>query len=172
MFWIFTVLPYLFRQYVYEWRFQGQKQKLSLRMKGLKRKDVKYKPRQGYYPEKDANRLINYMKIAAERQEKANIPVEERTYTNVFDKNKKFVGFIDPGSFYGHNEFEVSYLRWFDPKFMDRNFLDRYNDHISIDKYYINYEPIYQLYYSLLNVYLWDRRYVEDVRRLLDKIKI
>ena len=91
---------------------------------------------------------------------------------NILFKNKKFVGFIDPGSFYGHNELEVSYLRWFNPKFIDNNFLDKYNDHIKVDKYYLEYEPVYQLYYSLLNVYLWDRKYVEDVRRLLDKIKI
>ena len=91
---------------------------------------------------------------------------------NILFKNKKFVGFIAPGSFYGHNELEVSYLRWFNPKFIDNNFLDKYNDHIKVDKYYLEYEPVYQLYYSLLNVYLWDRRYVEDVRRLLDKIKI
>ena len=91
---------------------------------------------------------------------------------NILFKNKKFSGFIDPGSFYGHNELEVSYLRWFNPKFIDRNFLNKYNDHISIDKYYVNYEPIYQLYYSLLNVYLWDRSYIENVRGLLDKIKI
>ena len=91
---------------------------------------------------------------------------------NILFKNKKFVGFIDPGSFYGHNELEISYLRWFNPKFIENNFLNKYNDHIKVDKYYLEYEPIYQLYYSLLNVYLWDRRYVEDVRRLLDKIKI
>ena len=91
---------------------------------------------------------------------------------NILFKNKKFSGFIDPGSFYGHNELEVSYLRWFDPRFIDRNFLERYSDHISIDKYYVNYEPIYQLYYSLLNVYLWDRSYIENVGDLLDKIKI
>ena len=91
---------------------------------------------------------------------------------NILFKNKKFVGFIDPGSFYGHNELEVSYLRWFNPKFIDENFLDKYNDHIKIDKYYLEYEPIYQLYYSLLNVYLWDRSYIEDVRNLLEKIKI
>ena len=91
---------------------------------------------------------------------------------NILFKNKKFVGLIDPGSFYGHNELEVSYLRWFNPKFIDDNFLDKYNDHIKIDKYYFEYEPIYQLYYSLLNVYLWDRSYIEDVRRLLERIKI
>ena len=91
---------------------------------------------------------------------------------NILFKNKKFSGFIDPGSFYGHNELEVSYLRWFNPKFIDRNFLDKYNDHIIIDKYFVNYEPIYQLYYSLLNVYLWDRSYIENVRGLLDKTKV
>ena len=56
--------------------------------------------------------------------------------------------------------------------FIDESFLDKYNDHIKIDKYYLEYEPIYQLYYSLLNVYLWDRSYIEDVRKLLEKIKI
>ncbi len=91
---------------------------------------------------------------------------------NILFKNKKFTGLIDPGSFYGHNELEVSYLRWFNPKFIDRKFLDKYNSHISIDKYYLEYEPIYQLYYSLLNVYLWDRSYIENVRDLLLKIKI
>ena len=91
---------------------------------------------------------------------------------NILFKNKKFVGFIDPGSFYGHNELELSYLRWFNPKFIDENFLDKYSDQIKIDKYYFEYEPIYQLYYSLLNVYLWDRSYIEDVHKLLKKIKI
>ena len=91
---------------------------------------------------------------------------------NILFKNRKFSGLIDPGSFYGHNELEVSYLRWFNPIFIDGNFLDRYNDHISIDKDYINYEPIYQLYYSLLNVYLWDRSYIDNVGKLLDKIKL
>ncbi len=91
---------------------------------------------------------------------------------NILFKNKKFAGLIDPGSFYGHNELEVSYLRWFNPKFIDDNFLDKYNDHIKIDKNYLEYEPIYQLYYSLLNVYLWDRSYIEDVRKLLERIKI
>ena len=91
---------------------------------------------------------------------------------NILFKNKKFSGLIDPGSFYGHNELEVSYLRWFDPRFIDKNFLDRYNDFMSIDKNYLEYEPIYQLYYSLLNVYLWDRSFVKNVRKLLDEIKI
>ncbi|MDC3021803.1 fructosamine kinase family protein [Pelagibacteraceae bacterium] len=90
---------------------------------------------------------------------------------NILFKNKKFTGFIDPGSFYGHNELEVSYLRWFDPRFIDKNFLDRYNDYLSIDKYYLEYEPIYQLYYSLLNVYLWDRSFVKNVHNLLERIK-
>ena len=91
---------------------------------------------------------------------------------NILFNNSKFVGFIDPGSFYGHNELEIAYLRWFNPIFIDNKFLDKYNETIKINDEYLNYEPIYQLYYSLLNVYLWDRSYIEDVKRLLDKIKI
>ncbi len=91
---------------------------------------------------------------------------------NILFNDKSFVGFIDPGSFYGHNEMEVAYLRWFNPVFIDETFLDKYNEKISIDKNYLFYEPIYQLYYSLLNVYLWDRSYIKDVERLINKIKI
>ena len=91
---------------------------------------------------------------------------------NILFKNKKFVGFIDPGTFYGHNELEIAYLTWFNPNFIKNGFFDEYNNIINIDKDYKNYEPIYQLYYSLLNVYLWDRKYIEDVERLLKKIKL
>ena len=83
-----TGLPYTQEEFVN--LTSGQKQKLSLRMKGLKRKDVKYKSRQGYYPEKDANRLINYMKIAAERQEKANIPAAELSLIHISEPTRPY----------------------------------------------------------------------------------
>jgi len=103
-----TGLPYTQEEFIN--LTSGQKTKLSARLRGIKRKDVKYKPRQGYYPEKDANRLLNYMKIAAERQEKANIPLEERTYTTVFDKNNKFVGVNDvrKNQLYTHVDYNLS----------------------------------------------------------------
>ena len=91
---------------------------------------------------------------------------------NILFDNYKFAGFIDPGSFYGHNELEIAYLRWFNPAFIDKNFISKYSNFINIDKEYFKYEPIYQLYYSLLNVHLWDRKYVKDISRLLKKIKI
>jgi fructosamine-3-kinase len=91
---------------------------------------------------------------------------------NILFKNKKFVGFIDPGSFFGHNELEIAYLRWFNPSFIDKDFLNKYGDIIKIEKNYLSYEPIYQLYYSLLNVYLWDKSFITNVDNLLVKLKI
>ena len=91
---------------------------------------------------------------------------------NILFKNYKFVSFIDPGSFYGHNEMELAYLRWFSPKFVDENFLNKYKDYIPIDKNYLVYEPVYQLYYALCNVVLWDKAYTVEVNNLLNKIKI
>ena len=52
------------------------------------------------------------------------------------------------------------------------DFFNKYSEIISIDKMYFSYEPIYQLYYSLLNVHLWSRRYIQDVENLLKKIGI
>ena len=91
---------------------------------------------------------------------------------NILFKEKKFVGFIDPGSFFGHNEMEVAYLRWFNPVFVDSKFLDKYNDKIKLDKNYLLYEPIYQLYYALSNVALWDRFYIKETKRLLKKLRL
>ena len=91
---------------------------------------------------------------------------------NILFKDYKFVSFIDPGSFYGHNEMELSYLRWFNPTFVDNNFLLKYKEHIPIDKNYFFYEPVYQLYYALCNVVLWDKSYTIEVNKLLNKIKI
>ena len=91
---------------------------------------------------------------------------------NILFNNNKFVGFIDPGSFFGHNEMEVAYLRWFNPSFIDYQFLEKYNDFIKLDKNYQDYEMIYQLYYALCNVALWDKSYIKETKRLLLKLKI
>lgn len=91
---------------------------------------------------------------------------------NILFNNKKFVGFIDPGSFFGHNELEIAYLRWFNPSFIDKDFLNKYGDIIKIERNYLSYEPVYQLYYSLLNVYLWDKSFISNVDDLLIKLKI
>ena len=87
-------------------------------------------------------------------------------------KKNKFIGFIDPGSFFGHNEMEIAYLRWFNPSFIDSNFLEKYNDYIKLEKNYLNYEIIYQLYYALCNVALWDKSFIQETKKLLIKLKI
>ena len=91
---------------------------------------------------------------------------------NILFKKNKFVGFLDPGSFFGHNEMEVAYLRWFNPSFIDENFLDKYNSFISLEKNYQSYEPIYQLYYAICNVALWDRSFINHTKELLIKLKV
>ena len=91
---------------------------------------------------------------------------------NILFNNYKFVGFIDPGSFFGHNEMEIAYLRWFKPKFIDSDFLKKYNDYIPLEKNYLEYEFIYQLYYALCNVALWDISFIKEVKKLINKIKI
>ena len=70
--------------------------------------------------------------------------------------------------FFGHNELEIAYLRWFNE--INASFLDYYSEIIRIEKDYHTYEPIYQIYYSLLNVHLWSRKYINDVDGLLNNI--
>ena len=87
---------------------------------------------------------------------------------NILFHNGKLAGLIDPGIYFGHNELEIAYLTWF--KYIDQTFLDYYSNNIKIDKYFFKYEPIYQLYFSLLNIHLWSREYIQDVEKLLKKI--
>lgn len=88
---------------------------------------------------------------------------------NILFNNGKLVGLIDPGIYFGHHELEIAYLTWF--KFIDDTFLNFYSKRLNIDKYFHKYEPIYQLYFSLLNVNLWDKNlYLKDTNNLLNKI--
>ena len=88
---------------------------------------------------------------------------------NILFNDGKLVGLIDPGIYFGHNELEIAYLTWF--KFIDHRFINYYSNILSIDKHFYKYEKIYQLYFSLLNIYLWDRNfYLKDTNKLLDKI--
>jgi len=91
---------------------------------------------------------------------------------NILFYRNKITGFIDPGSFFGHNEMEVAYLRWFNPSFIDSIFLEKYNNYIKLEKDYLDYELIYQLYYALCNVALWDKSYVEETKKILIELKI
>ncbi len=87
---------------------------------------------------------------------------------NILYNNGKLVGLIDPGIYFGHNELEIAYLTWF--KFISSKFLNYYSEKILIDKNFKEYEPIYQLYFSLLNIHLWNRKYIKDTENLLKKI--
>ena len=88
---------------------------------------------------------------------------------NILFHNGELVGLIDPGVFFGHNEMEIAYLTWF--QYVNDTFLNFYSNNTIIDKNYKDYEPIYQIFFSLLNVRLWDRDYyIKDVQKLLKKV--
>ena len=99
-----TGLPYTQEEYIK--LTTGQKSSLSAKLRGKKQKG-QYQKRQGYYPEKEGNRLINYMRKAAEQQGK--LPIKDRTYTNVF-VDDKFVGVNDikNNKLYTHIDYDLS----------------------------------------------------------------
>ena len=109
-----TGLPYTIKEYTDDLT-RGQQARVRDRMQGKKRKDVGsfYVPgskKKGFYPEKDPNRLINYMKIAAKQQEK--LPIEERTFINIFDDKDKerFIGVKDVkrNTLYTHVDYNLA----------------------------------------------------------------
>ena len=87
---------------------------------------------------------------------------------NILYNNGKLAGLIDPGINFAHNEMELAYLTWF--KYVSYKFIDYYSDIIKVKSNYKEYEPIYQLYYCLLNVHLWSREYINHTMKLINKI--
>ena len=85
---------------------KGQKGKLLGRLKGK----VKARPwakRQGWYPEKQANKLMTYLKHAAKKQE--SLPLKERNFINVWE-GEKFVGVKDKrkNTLWTHVDYDLS----------------------------------------------------------------
>ena len=54
----------------------------------------------------------------------------------------------------------------------NRKYFQKYNNFIKLEINYLEYELIYQLYYALCNVALWDKSYVEETKKILIKLKI
>ena len=86
---------------------------------------------------------------------------------NMLFDNGKLIGLIDPSVYYAHKEMEIAYLKWF--KTVSNKFFNYYSESINFDKNFFNYSEIYELYFSLLNVHLWSRRYIHNVARLVKK---
>lgn len=86
---------------------------------------------------------------------------------NILFNDGELKGLIDPGIHFAHNEMELAYLTFF--KYVSNNFFEYYNDRIPIDKNYRDYEVVYQLYYCLLNVFLWSREYITNTKNLILK---
>ena len=84
---------------------------------------------------------------------------------NILFKNGELKGLIDPGIHFAHNEMEIAYLTWF--KYISNRFLRIYSEIAKLDKDFFKYETIYQLYYCLLNIHLWSRKYIKNAKELL-----
>ena len=86
---------------------------------------------------------------------------------NILLHNGKLVGLIDPGIYYAHSEMEIAYLEWF--KYISKDFYQYYSEYNQLDKDFMNYSEVYQLYYCLLNVHLWSRDYIQNTAELVRK---
>jgi len=84
-----TGLPYTLKEFTA--LSAGQKNKLLRRLEG-KVAPRPWAKRQGWYPEKKANKLMTYLKHAAKKQE--SLPLKERNFINVWE-GEKFVGVKD-----------------------------------------------------------------------------
>ena len=85
---------------------RGQKGKLLGRLQG-KVKTRQWAKRQGWYPEKKENKLINFLKLAAKKQEK--LPLKERNFINVWE-GEKFVGVKDKrkNTLWTHVDYDIT----------------------------------------------------------------
>ena len=99
-----TGLPYTLQEYTA--LTPGQKTKLLNRLKG-KVAPRPWAKRQGWYPEKKANKLMTYLKHAAKKQE--SLPLKERNFISVWE-GEKFVGVKDKrkNTLWTHVDYDLS----------------------------------------------------------------
>ena len=86
---------------------------------------------------------------------------------NMLFNNGKLVGLIDPGIYYAHKEMEIAYLKWL--KTISKKFYNYYSEYANFDKDFFKYTEVYELYFSLLNVHLWNRKYIHNVAKLINR---
>lgn len=86
---------------------------------------------------------------------------------NILFNNGKLVRLIDPGIQYAEIEFELSYLLFFNT--VSKSFYNYYQSLIKIDKNFWERSGIYELYYALMNVHVWDRSYINYVDNILKR---
>ena len=86
---------------------------------------------------------------------------------NILFNNGKLAGLIDPAIHYADIEFELSYLIFFNS--VSEKFFDYYKNLIKLDKSFKERSWIYELYHALLNVHLWHRSYINNVKNIVEK---
>ena len=86
---------------------------------------------------------------------------------NILFNDGKLVGLIDPGIQYAEVEFELAHLLFFNT--VSDVFFKHYQNYIQLDSKFRERSGIYELYYALLNVYLWDRSYINRVNNILKR---
>tara|TARA_B100001964_G_scaffold78191_1_gene88495 strand:+ start:45 stop:2234 length:2190 start_codon:yes stop_codon:yes gene_type:complete len=107
-----TGLPYSLREFS-EIKNANLRHRIISEMKGKPRRHVEWGKREGWYPEKNDNRLLTYMEKAAKQQKALKIPLKNRTFINVYEmdgKTRKFVGVKDVKSnvLYTHVDYDLS----------------------------------------------------------------
>jgi len=86
---------------------------------------------------------------------------------NILFNNGKVVSFIDPSIYFSNIELELSSLTFL--KVVSNDFFNEYSKYNKIEKGFEERSKIYELYYSLLNVHLWSRSYINNTYEIIKK---
>ena len=77
------------------------------------------------------------------------------------------MSFIDPSIYFSNIELELSSLTFLNV--VSNNFINEYKQYINVEKGYEERSKIYELYYSLLNIHLWSRSYINNTYEIIKK---
>jgi len=114
---------------------------------------------------KGIEKIINKLENFIPESNKASLIHGDLWSGNILFNNGKLVGLIDPAIYYSNNELDLSSLSFLNV--VSKNFIEKYKNYLYIENNFEERKGIYELYYSLLNVYLWSREYIKNTKEII-----
>lgn len=116
---------------------------------------------------KGIEKILNNLESLLPKTDVASLIHGDLWTGNILYNNGNLAGLIDPAIHFAHIELELSSLTFLNV--VSKKFFDEYREFIHLDFNYEERIGVYELYYALLNVYLWDRSYINQTYDIIKK---
>ena len=116
---------------------------------------------------KGIEKIINKLETFIPESNKPSLIHGDLWSGNILFNNGRLAGLIDPGIYYSNKELDLSSLSFLNV--VSKDFIEKYKNFSNIENDFEERKGIYELYYALLNVYLWSREYIKNTKEIIKR---